>query len=71
MKLKLVTALILAYPLTLLVVKPHQVRTGTREYQLFEQISAEMNSEMKIKLITSFEKESRSRRFSRVSILWR
>jgi hypothetical protein len=56
MKLHVVIVLILLYPLTLLVVKT-QVRAGTPEYRLFEQISAEMNPDTKIELITSFEKE--------------
>ena len=56
MKLHVVIALILIYPLTLLVVKT-QVRAGTPEHRLFEQISAEMNPDTKIELITSFEKE--------------
>src|SRR5688572_3765085 len=56
MKLKVVAALTLVYALTSLVVQA-QVRAGTGEYQLFEQISAEMNPDTKIGLITTFEKE--------------
>ena len=56
MKLHVVIALILIYPLTLLVAKT-QVRAGTPEHRLFEQISAEMNPDTKIGLITTFEKE--------------
>jgi hypothetical protein len=56
MKLQMVIALILIYPLILLGVKT-QVRAGTPEHRLFEQITAEMNPDTKIELITSFEKE--------------
>lgn len=56
MKLHVVVALILIYPMTVLFVRA-QIRTGTREYQLFEQITAEMNPDTKTVLITTFEKE--------------
>lgn len=55
MKLQVVIALILAYTMTLQGLT--QVRAGTPEYRLFEQISAEMNPDTKIELIMSFEKE--------------
>jgi hypothetical protein len=56
MKLKVVVTLVLLCQLATLAAHA-QVRAGSREYQLFEQISGEMNADAKIGLIMDFEKE--------------
>jgi hypothetical protein len=69
MKLKVLAALIHVYALTSLMVQA-QVRAGTSEYQLFEQIGAEMNPDTKIGLIATFEKEfPQSKILARVYLL--